>query len=80
MAKVPRCSVHGPRLAGLFIEPDAQAAAFLAQITFASRVHNMRMFRVASVNFGDVFCDEILVFHWMQGQVNARHLRNFACP
>ena len=80
MAEIPRGAADGPRFARLFVEPDAKSATLLAQIAFAARVHHMGMFGVAFVNFGCFFGDQILVLHWMQGQIHACHSANFACP
>ena len=64
--ETPRRSVDRPRLAGLLIKPDAKPAPFLAQIAFACRVHDMRVFSSAV----DDLCDhryfvghDILVLH-----------------
>ena len=80
MPEIPRRAVNRPGFTGLFIKTDAQSAAFLSQIAFAGRVHDMGMFMIAVVNFGNIIRDDILMFHRMQGQVNTRHRAHFACP
>ena len=65
MPEIPRCAIHRPRFTGLFIKADAKPAPFLAQITFARRIHHMRMLFFAIVNLGNVICDDILVLHRM---------------
>ena len=66
MAKVPGRAIHCPRTAGLFIKPDAKAAAFLAQIALSSGVHHMGMLAACidnGSNLRHIFGDDILMFH-----------------
>ena len=44
MTKIPRRAIDRPGFAILFIKADAQPPSLLAQITFATRIHNMGVF------------------------------------
>ncbi len=83
MAKVPRRAVNGPGFAGLFVKPDAEAAALLPEVAFASRVHHMRMFAACVDDRGDfrhLIGDDILVLHRVQREVDAGHCTDLARP
>ena len=64
----------------LLVDPDDEAPALLAEICPAARVHDMRQFRVALVDLGDVVADQILVLHRLQRQPDAGHLADLARP
>ena len=83
LTKVPGRAAYGPRPTGLFVESDAQAFAFLAQIAFAGRVHHMRMLTAIGHHFDDhrhFFGDDILVLHRVQREIDARHRAHFTRP
>ena len=83
VAKVPRCAVNRPRLARLFIKPDAHASTFLAQVELTTRIHHMGEFAASFQNvhdLGDIVGDDILVRHGQQRQINACHSPHFARP
>ena len=83
LAKVVAGSVNRPRAAGLFVKADAEAAAFLAQITFACGVHHVRVLDAIGhhiVDQGHLVSDDILVLHRVQREIDASHGPDFARP
>ena len=83
MAEVPGRAIDGPRTAGLFIKSDAKAAAFLAQVALACGIHHMGMLAACvnhSRNLSHIFGHDILMLHWEEWEINARHGPHFARP
>ncbi len=80
VAEIPGRTVHGPGTAGLLVEPDAQPASLLPQVTLACGVHDMRVLFGAVADFRDLVGDDVLVLHRVERQVAAGHGRHFARP
>ncbi len=80
LAEGPGRAIDAPGLAGALVEADAEAAALLAQVGLATRIHDMRELLPARHNFGDVVRDEVLVSHGQQRQVDAGHGGDLTCP
>ena len=83
LTKGPGRAIHRPGAAGLLVEPDAKAPAFLPQIAFARRVHHMGMFLAVLHHLHDqrhFLGHQVLVLHRVQREVDARHRANLARP
>ncbi len=80
MAEIHRCAFLGPEFAVLFIGANEQTKAFLAHVIFAVTVCDRWQAAAHGSDFRHGFSDQILVFGWLQRQVDAGHLANFARP
>jgi hypothetical protein len=78
--EVPGRAVDGPRVAGLLVDADHQAAALLAQVALAARVHDVGQFLVALVDLGDVVGHQVLVLHGVERMIDPDHLADLARP
>ncbi len=80
VAEIPRCAIHRPGLAALFIKTNTKSAALLTQITLSTRVHHVGMLHRAFINLWDVVRYNILMLHRMQRQVDPCHGAHFSGP
>ena len=78
--EVLRGPLHRPQLAPLLVHADDEAAALLAEVALAGRVHAVRKLGVALVDLGEVVGHEVLVLHRVAGQVDAGHLAHLPRP
>ena len=80
LAKVPGRFPLGPGLAGLLIRADQHAAALLAHVNLALEVDDVKFVDLGIDHAGNIFCDEIMVFHRQDRQLDADHAPDFARP
>ena len=80
MPKIPRGAAHLPWRAHGFIGAQQHSFTFLAEINIRLIINTARQARSKICHFINFFSQQIVMFHWLNGNVQAAHFANLTRP